>query len=323
MRVNLLLAEDNDSTQRMVELIFENENVEVTACSDGNEALKKVQSDIPDIVMADTNIPGLNGMELCRKIKDDPLLKTIPVLLLVNSSEDFDEEKTKEVKADGFIIKPVKSDELIEKVADLTGIKIENDNGDEKDEGDDVPLKLGPEDEVSDEDIEEIAKSVEIFPEEILEDDEKDIDFSDILKDDMDEEDIKKEEYGSGMEKLSAGSKNIDTGEEKVKPYDYKAHIENIKNGAGEGSNREVLSKLLGDQMQIVIENILKDITRDVLAEAVEKTIKEALEKSFADISPNIVKIIEDISWEIIPDLAEVLIKKEIEKLKKDIGTND
>ncbi len=105
----LLLADDSVTIQKVVNLTFSGEGVEVESVSDGNSALDSLRESPPDLVMADVNIPGVNGYEICEKVKSMDLGRDIPVILLVGSFEPFDEEEAKRVGADAHITKPFES----------------------------------------------------------------------------------------------------------------------------------------------------------------------------------------------------------------------
>jgi len=115
----ILLADDSVTIQKVVELTFSNEASQVVAVSDGATAFEKAQMDRPDIILSDVIMPGMNGYELCYKIKSDPGLQNIPFLFLKGTFESFDEDKAKQSGADGFIVKPFESQELIDKVKEL------------------------------------------------------------------------------------------------------------------------------------------------------------------------------------------------------------
>jgi CheY-like chemotaxis protein len=115
----ILLADDSVTIQKVVELTFSDEANQVVAVSDGATAFEKAQMDRPDIILSDVIMPGMNGYEFCYKIKTDPGLKNIPFLFLKGTFESFDEEKAKQSGADGFIVKPFESQELINKVKEL------------------------------------------------------------------------------------------------------------------------------------------------------------------------------------------------------------
>ncbi len=89
----LLLADDSITIQKVVNLTFADEGIEVITASDGDTAMKKFVEATPDLVMADVNMPGLDGYRICEMIKQDDETKQIPVILLVGSFEPFDEEE--------------------------------------------------------------------------------------------------------------------------------------------------------------------------------------------------------------------------------------
>ena len=116
----LLLADDSITIQKVVNLTFADEGIEVISVGDGDSAMRKFDEFMPDLVMADVNMPGLNGYEVCRIIKLTEETQDIPVILLVGSFEPFDEEEAKKAGADDFLTKPFQSiSQLVNKVTDL------------------------------------------------------------------------------------------------------------------------------------------------------------------------------------------------------------
>mgnify|MGYP003308016641 CR=1 FL=1 len=88
MTVRILVADDSITIQKIVAMAFANEDVEVEGIGNGKEAFDKIQEIKPDIVLADVDMPGLNGFELSQKIKSTPDLASIKVLLLASDFED-------------------------------------------------------------------------------------------------------------------------------------------------------------------------------------------------------------------------------------------
>ena len=128
----LLLADDSVTIQKVVNLTFADEGIEVIAARDGNAALEKFAEASPDLVLADVNMPGLSGYQICEKIKQNERTKNVPVILLVGSFEPFDEQEARRVGADDFLTKPFQSiRQLVNKVSDLinSGAAAENGNG--------------------------------------------------------------------------------------------------------------------------------------------------------------------------------------------------
>jgi CheY-like chemotaxis protein len=116
----LLLADDSITIQKVVNLTFADEGIEVISVGDGDSAMRKFDEFMPDLVMADVNMPGLTGYEVCRIIKQTEETQNIPVILLVGSFEPFDEEEARDAGADDFLTKPFQSiRQLVNKVTDL------------------------------------------------------------------------------------------------------------------------------------------------------------------------------------------------------------
>ena len=116
----LLLADDSITIQKVVNLTFADEGIEVITVGDGNSAMEKFAEITPDLVMADINMPGLNGYEICERIRGNEATRHIPVILLVGSFEPFDEEEARRVGANDFLTKPFQSiRQLVTKVSGL------------------------------------------------------------------------------------------------------------------------------------------------------------------------------------------------------------
>ena len=95
MQPKLLLADDSVTIQRVIELTFADEDVKVVAVGDGKQAIERVQTDRPDIVLADVGMPERDGYEVAAFIKGDPSLAHIPVLLLTGAFEPIDEARAR------------------------------------------------------------------------------------------------------------------------------------------------------------------------------------------------------------------------------------
>ena len=119
MTNTILLADDSVTIQKVIELTFMEEDYEVVAASDGDEALERLEEITPDFVIADVHMPGASGIDVCRRSKE--LHPQVPVLLLVGTFEPFDEGAAQAAGADAHLKKPFDSQELIQLVGDLMG----------------------------------------------------------------------------------------------------------------------------------------------------------------------------------------------------------
>lgn len=116
----LLLADDSVTIQKVINLTFADEGIEVVTCGDGDTALEKIASESPDLVMADVHMPGANGYSICESIRSNPETESLPVVLLVGSFEPFDENEAIRVRASTVMTKPFSSiRQLVNQVAEL------------------------------------------------------------------------------------------------------------------------------------------------------------------------------------------------------------
>ncbi len=127
----LLLADDSITIQKVVNLTFADEGIEVISVSDGNAAMEKLSEFTPDLVMVDINMPGLSGYEICERIRANEATSRVPVILLVGSFEPFDEAEAQRVGANDFLTKPFQSiRQLVTKVSGLLDASNKNSTDD-------------------------------------------------------------------------------------------------------------------------------------------------------------------------------------------------
>jgi CheY-like chemotaxis protein len=116
----LLLADDSVTIQKVVNLTFADEGIEVVTVGDGDSAMQKISEISPDVVLADVHMPGLSGYQICEIVRDNPVTRNLPVVLLVGSFEPFDESEAARVGANAYLTKPFQSiRQLVTQVTDL------------------------------------------------------------------------------------------------------------------------------------------------------------------------------------------------------------
>jgi CheY-like chemotaxis protein len=121
MSRTLLLADDSVTIQRVIALIFADEDIQVVTVSDGDQAIYAIESSPPDIVLADIGMPGRNGYEVAQHVKQSPRLAHIPVVLLTGAFEPADEAQIAASGCDGVLGKPFEPQEVIARVKELLG----------------------------------------------------------------------------------------------------------------------------------------------------------------------------------------------------------
>lgn len=119
MPQTLLLADDSVTIQRVIELTFADEDIQVVAVSDGDQAIACIEASPPDIVLADIGMPGKNGYEVAQYIRQSPHLAHIPVVLLTGAFEPVDQARAAEAGCDGVLAKPFEPQLVIGRVREL------------------------------------------------------------------------------------------------------------------------------------------------------------------------------------------------------------
>ena len=114
MGSKVLLADDSVTIQKVVGIIFANEDYDVSIVSTGDAAISKALEIKPDVMLVDALMPGKNGYEVCREIRQNPALSHVAILLMTGAFEVVDEDKNRLSGADEFIVKPFESQTLIE-----------------------------------------------------------------------------------------------------------------------------------------------------------------------------------------------------------------
>jgi CheY-like chemotaxis protein len=112
----LLLADDSVTIQRVVELTFSGEDVQVVTVGDGEQAIARIPLELPDIVLADIGMPKRSGYDVAAFVKGRADLSHIPVLLLAGAFEPVDEARAQQVHSDGVLVKPFEPQQVISRV---------------------------------------------------------------------------------------------------------------------------------------------------------------------------------------------------------------
>jgi CheY-like chemotaxis protein len=119
----VLLADDSLTIQRVVSLTFADQPVRIVVAKDGQDAINRMTKDRPDLVLADTNMPCVDGYELARWVRQQPHLSAVPVLLLAGVTDPVDEQRLHDSGANGVLEKPFEPNHVISRVKELLGLK--------------------------------------------------------------------------------------------------------------------------------------------------------------------------------------------------------
>src|SRR5215471_12072565 len=112
----ILIVDDTPVNLKLTRILLVNEGYRVLTASSAEEALEVMRGFHPELVLADIQLPGMNGLELTRRIKGDPSTRNIRVVALTASARKGDEQRALDAGCDGYLTKPIDSRTLGEQV---------------------------------------------------------------------------------------------------------------------------------------------------------------------------------------------------------------
>jgi twitching motility two-component system response regulator PilH len=115
----ILVVDDSPTELRLVSALLRAEGYQVVTAADGDEALSRVRSERPELVVLDVILPKKNGFQVCRLLKSAPDTSAIKVLLLTSKSQESDRFWGLRQGADVYLTKPFADEELLDHVARL------------------------------------------------------------------------------------------------------------------------------------------------------------------------------------------------------------
>ena len=119
MTTRVLVIEDSSSVRRLIEVCLRVLDVEIVSVEDGVKGLAEARRDRPDVIVLDIGLPGMDGWEVLRQIRSEPLTQTTKVLVLTAHAQPEVARQADEVGADDFMTKPFRPEELRERLEGL------------------------------------------------------------------------------------------------------------------------------------------------------------------------------------------------------------
>ena len=119
----ILVVDDEVYILHILDFSLGAEGFDVITANNGELAIEKARQSRPDLIVLDIMMPVLDGYETCRRLKEDPLTKEIPVVLLTAKGREVDKRLGFEVGAVDYIIKPFSPSRLIERIEEIIGCR--------------------------------------------------------------------------------------------------------------------------------------------------------------------------------------------------------
>jgi DNA-binding response OmpR family regulator len=116
MSSRVLIVEDEPDIRELVVHHLKREGYQVSAASGGEEALRLVQAAPPDLVILDLMMPAMDGLEVCRRLRQNPATASLPIVMLTAKGDEIDRVLGLEIGADDYVVKPFSPKELLARV---------------------------------------------------------------------------------------------------------------------------------------------------------------------------------------------------------------
>ncbi len=115
----ILVVDDSATVRKLISNILKGANYETVEAVDGVDALEKLAQEDIDLIIADLNMPRMNGLELIRTIRKDPLYSDIPIVMLTTEGSDEDKKRGFEAGANVYLVKPAPPSLILYKIGSL------------------------------------------------------------------------------------------------------------------------------------------------------------------------------------------------------------
>ena len=125
----ILLVEDNPVNRRLAEFLLRSQGYQVCQATTAQEAFEMLQTERPDLIVMDIQLPGMDGLEITRKLKEKPATADIPVIAVTSYAMKGDREKALAAGCVGYVTKPIDKKIFIDEVAAHLGNKSRIEDG--------------------------------------------------------------------------------------------------------------------------------------------------------------------------------------------------
>ncbi|RNC70093.1 MAG: response regulator [Desulfuromonadales bacterium] len=119
VKKKILIVEDEESLLKLESILLTSRGYEVSGAVDGVAAMEKMTTERPDLVILDIMLPGMDGFEVCRRIKGNPATAHIPVIMLTAKKSSQDRDRGLASGASAYMTKPFKSAKIMEVIQGL------------------------------------------------------------------------------------------------------------------------------------------------------------------------------------------------------------
>lgn len=115
-RPKVLIAEDEETIVESLSFLMEKEGYDVSVATDGQMAIAMIVRDLPDMVLLDVMMPGCDGFDVVRAVRENPQTRPVPIMMLTAKTREVDRRKGLELGVDDFVTKPFSTRDVVSRV---------------------------------------------------------------------------------------------------------------------------------------------------------------------------------------------------------------
>jgi CheY-like chemotaxis protein len=331
MPVKILLADKSITIQKVVEMLFSGKEYEVASVSDGDAALSEAARVVPDVVLADVDLPRVDGYSLAARFKKIPALAQTPVILMMSRDDVYEGVKGTQAGIVDYIAKPFESQELIGKVKKaLTAASAASTPPRPAAQANAGPKQPAPQNifdiissapapaelkrtagPAAEESVYEVEPVVEEVEAPLAREGAKALPIGAKALEEM--------RAGLGLTGKSEEPPQIATfeGFDMAMEPEQKSTLPKSAPAAQPALPTIELRGMVEETVAKMAEEFFKGMPPQALPKISEETIRRGIEEAVMKVAREIAKdVIEKVAWEVVPQLAETLIEEEIERLK-------
>ena len=123
MGKKILIIEDDPATQRLVDYSLKQEGYQIISASNGLEGIRKALGESPDLIILDVMLPGMDGFEICYRLRSEPSTANLPILMFSAKAQEIDKDTGIKVGADDYLTKPSAPADIVNHVNKLLAKK--------------------------------------------------------------------------------------------------------------------------------------------------------------------------------------------------------
>jgi two-component system cell cycle response regulator len=120
--MRILVVDDDINLTELLQLVFESRGFGVTVAHSGEQTLDVLEWELPEVILLDLMMPGMNGLEVCKRIRANPRTSNIPVIVLTAIPDGESKRKLMDAGATEYLIKPVRPNVLINRIREVSSL---------------------------------------------------------------------------------------------------------------------------------------------------------------------------------------------------------